>query len=92
LGLPTFEDTMRTKVGKVIPVEEVANVHRHASELLNSTHAHAARLEELRASLVYNLGNSARVGASIIDQMLTERATTLAGDGTTDRPKRSSDL
>jgi YidC/Oxa1 family membrane protein insertase len=75
LGLPTFEDTMRSKVGKVIPPGEVANVQRHATDLLNARATYAQQLESLRASAVYNVGNSAGVGAEIIDHLLGQGET-----------------
>ncbi len=75
LGLPTFEDTMRPKVGKVIPAGDIANLQRHTADLLDERAAYAQQLESLRANAIYNVGNSASVGAEIIDQLLVNEDT-----------------
>lgn len=94
LGLPTFEDVMRAKVGTILSPDEVSGVARHAERLLATARGHADRLASLRAEAVYNLGHSARIGARVLDELLRERDGTriggVAGGGSATLPAADS--
>lgn len=69
LGLPTFEDTMRHRVGRV--VDEISRLDRLAEEMLQHNQTtYQQKLDELRRTAIYNFGHSADIGAEIIDDIL----------------------
>jgi YidC/Oxa1 family membrane protein insertase len=70
LGLPTFEDTMRYRVGRVLAPKDIPSVQDVVSAMLEQQADYAQRLTELRDSAIYNFGRAAEVGARIIDEML----------------------
>lgn len=75
LGLPTFEDTMRREVGRILSPAELSRIGREAMEMIEHRRQYKERLVRLRRSAIYNFGRSAEVGARIIDEMLRHRRT-----------------
>lgn len=73
LGLPTFEDTVRHEVGRVISREDMGRIDRSAAELIEDQDHHEGHLRELRPRLIYNFGRSAEVGAAIVNDILGAR-------------------
>lgn len=72
LGLPTFEDAMRSRVGHLVSPEEVPRVGQLSAGLLESPREWEGRLKDLRESVIYNYGKSAEIGAAIISDLLRQ--------------------
>jgi YidC/Oxa1 family membrane protein insertase len=72
LGLPTFEDTMRHRVGRVFDPGNISRLDRLVEEMLLDQTTYRQKLDELRRTAVYNFGRSADIGAQIIDDRLTQ--------------------
>jgi YidC/Oxa1 family membrane protein insertase len=69
LGLPTFEDTIRPRIGRVLKADHVADIEHAAADLLARRSEFADTLKQLRSEVIYNFGHSAEVGAPIIDAL-----------------------
>ena len=71
VGLPSFEESMRDVVGRIVPGSEVARVGELAHEMTDGEIISRDRLVELANSLVFNPGHSAEVGALILAGVTT---------------------
>lgn len=68
VGLPSFEDVMRSEVGSILRAESIEEVGSVARELTDDPSARSAQLRELSMRTVFNHGSSASAGAaSIVD-------------------------
>ncbi len=83
LGLPTFEDTMRHRVGRVLPPLEIPQIGRIVEEMLRRKISYRQELEHLRQIAVYHFGRSADVGAEVIDNLLIQAEDAAAGKKST---------
>jgi YidC/Oxa1 family membrane protein insertase len=83
LGLPTFEDTMRHRVGRVLPPDEIAELGRNVEQMLLQKTGYQQELDHLRQTAIYHFGRSADVGAEIIDNHLTQAEDAEAGKEST---------
>ena len=70
LDLPTFEDVVRRQVGQVISPEEIRKLDEHATAMLSNQKQYADHLKNLRQELIYNFGESSRIGAQVVDDIL----------------------
>lgn len=71
LGLPTFEDTMRSQVGRILDADQIESCGSAAESLLGASDDFRQRLEALRSEVVYNFGHSGEVGADVIEDLLS---------------------
>lgn len=70
VGLPSFEESMRNVVGRIIRKEDVSKIGAASSETIAQTKGYRAEFDTLADSLVFNLGNSAQVGATVLAEAL----------------------
>lgn len=70
VGLASFEAVMREEVGEVLAADAVASTGEVASEMIRRSHDSRPKLSELADRLVFNLDESATVGARAIADAL----------------------
>ncbi len=70
LGIPSFEDHMRSEVGSVIPGPEIPGIGTVATSQLEQRGSWADEMEALRNRTVFNPGGSAAAGASLISELV----------------------
>jgi hypothetical protein len=63
VGLPGFEESMRSVVGQIVPTSDVSAIGAASANLTSSRAERRAEFESLAASIVFNLGSSASRGA-----------------------------
>ena len=63
LGLPSFEESMRSVVGRIIPGPQVAQIGVISAEMIGLSESRRAEFEVIARSIVFNLGDAATVGA-----------------------------
>ena len=63
LGLPGFEEAMRSVVGRIVPASDVSAIGTESANLISRSAEHRAEFEAMAASIVFNLGASASAGA-----------------------------
>ena len=66
LELPYLEEDIRTKIGELVSMDEIAEVPRKVRELLADAPRWAERIREIREQTVYHVGESGRAGADAI--------------------------
>lgn len=69
VGLPAFERVMRSEVGSIAGLNQIGDVGNLAADLVSGTSITADELNALADSLVFNRGQSAEVGAKMINQV-----------------------
>lgn len=70
LGIEPIESSLRSEIGKVIPLTELGKVPQTIQELLASRDHYKLALPRLRNKHVFNFGKSSEVGASYIKELL----------------------
>jgi hypothetical protein len=70
LGLSSFEDDMRHRVGSIVPVDDVDRIGEAIAALIEQRLSRSNELEELRARVVYNHGQSGKAGADLIEELV----------------------
>lgn len=66
LGLEPFNIWARHKIGEVVEVKNAAKINKVVTKLLNNSQKYQKQIAALKQKYVYNLGNSAEVGAEYI--------------------------
>jgi YidC/Oxa1 family membrane protein insertase len=74
LGLPAFEDVMRSEVGELLPAGNVGAIEGAAARLLRDGTAWAERLDATYHRHVYHPGHSAEAGAQALSALVSRRA------------------
>ncbi len=69
LGLPSFEDYMRSRVGTVISGSDVPGIGTVVADKLDRRGDWAGELSALRDRSVFNPGSSAEAGAALISEL-----------------------
>lgn len=67
-----FNIWIRERLGSVVPVEDAAHTDRYVADILNHIEDYRSDIEFLARTYVYNLDNSAEVGAKYIIERLKE--------------------
>lgn len=70
LGLPTFEDEMRSQVGELLPADAIEDVGATVQRLLETSDQRCDALARMCDDVIYNFGASAEAGAAIIHETL----------------------
>lgn len=63
VGLEVFEDGVRSRIGRIVPLDEIGSVGRVASDLVAEADQWATAIERERDGAVFNVGSSAHLGA-----------------------------
>lgn len=71
--LPAFEETVRHRIGRVLPPDRAADAGNIARQLISERQNYVPVLRELRRETVFNPGGSAAVGAAILHRLATAR-------------------
>ena len=74
LDIEPFESYVRDKVGALLPSDKLQDAPRHIEELLRDPGQFVDRIEQLRGQWVFNLDDSAAVGAEHIAEIADGRA------------------
>ena len=69
LPIEPFEVSIREKIGAVVPMNDIENIKCYLDKVLTAADEKQT-LAELREQYVYNTGNSAKVGATRIKELL----------------------
>ncbi|MFH1644754.1 MAG: CDP-glycerol glycerophosphotransferase family protein [bacterium] len=70
LGIEPFEISIREKIGIVIKPEEIKNIDEIAQNLINKKDFYKEEIEKIKQEAIYEFGNSSRVGAKAILDIL----------------------
>jgi len=76
LGLEPFEVSVRTKVGAVLAPLEVANAPGMIRQLCSDPDKMTEQIRKVRDENVFNVGNSATVGAKILVELASKKKMT----------------
>ena len=63
LGIEPLEAWIRDKIGVVVPKAELDSMPNHIGSLIQESASYSTRIRQLRSEYVHNLGESGRVGA-----------------------------
>lgn len=75
IGIESFAERMRNKIGKDLPPENLAQIDEMVKELFQSQEAYRKIIEQVRKEERYHFGNAAAVGARDILLQLTNTKT-----------------
>ena len=70
LGIVPFEERMRADLGRVLPRDDASRAGDLAADLVERSAGFADEIRTARVREIYNFGESAQVGASLIDSLL----------------------
>ena len=73
LGRPTFEDLVRSRVGRIIRLDEFDKIPEAVEEMLGAPEAYRNQIRAMRQESIYNMGEGGANGARIILDLLAER-------------------
>jgi YidC/Oxa1 family membrane protein insertase len=79
LGIEPFEVSIREKIGRVIPPEDLEGIPAAVTELVSAPQSFARQIDELRKTAVFNLGDSVARGAAEIARLAGEQSRITAG-------------
>jgi YidC/Oxa1 family membrane protein insertase len=74
LGLEPMEMRIRRELGRILPLDQIAEAPRHVAELLHGAGEVRARSLAFREQWTFNFGRSVDVGAREIARIADERA------------------
>lgn len=71
VGLPSFEESMRSVVGRVIPTDQVFGIGAVSEDLIRHAAEHQEEFDRMARSIVFNLGASASAGARFLAEAIS---------------------
>ena len=70
LKVDPFELSIRSEIGKIVPPDNIDDIDKIASELINNQSKSKNKIRMLREKYVLNFGNSSEIAAqTILDSM-----------------------
>ena len=66
IEIPPIEVSLREKIGKVLPIQEISRVENVIAEFLGRKDQYREEITNLRGRYVYNFGSSSEIGADYI--------------------------
>jgi len=73
LGIEPFEVGIREKIGRVIPESEIMHISSYVEEMVRSESVYEQNIAAIRDASIFNIGNSGRIGARKLMELLNER-------------------
>ena len=73
ITLEPIEISLRKKIGGIISPEDIKNIPNVLENFSNELSHFAQQIREIRKDVVFNIGNSAPVGAQYIQDLISER-------------------
>ena len=73
IGLPAFENAVRTEVGRVVQPSEIADVPRVIGEVLSRAEAAREAVDAARSRWIYNVGESSDVASRYLASLDARR-------------------
>lgn len=73
IDVEPFNIWSRNEIGQVVPVEECKNINKVVNQMLDDNLKYEEKIDKLVKESVYNLGNSAEVGATYIINAIQEK-------------------
>ena len=73
IDVEPFNIWSRNEIGQVVPVEECKNINKVVNQMLDDNLKYQEKIDKLVSDSVYNLGNSAEVGATYIINAIQEK-------------------
>lgn len=70
LNLPCIEESVRKDIGKIIAQKDLEKIPLIIKELINDKNLWSDKIKKIRDKSVFNIGNSGKVGAEIINKTL----------------------
>jgi hypothetical protein len=61
-----FEVSIRSNIGKVVPLGRLHEIPRHIEELCSNTDSYKRQIREIRSKNIFNIGRSGIIGAAYI--------------------------
>jgi hypothetical protein len=79
LGLPCFEEAIRTEIGVVVPLDSIGQLPEIVLELKDNSQHIVDRIRELKSTSIYNIGSSAQIGSNYISEWLMSNRNSIEG-------------
>ena len=73
IDVEPFNIWARNEIGQVVPVDECKNINKVVNQMLDDNLKYQEKIDKLVSESVYNLGNSAEVGATYIINAIQEK-------------------
>ena len=73
IDVEPFNVWARNEIGQVVPVDECKNINKVVNKMLDNNLKYQEKIDKLVNESVYNLGNSAQVGATYIINSIQEK-------------------
>ena len=73
IDVEPFNVWARNEIGQVVPVDECKNINKVVNKMLDDNLKYQEKIDKLVNESVYNLGNSAKVGATYIINSIQEK-------------------
>ena len=64
-----IEISIRKQIGEVISINEISNINQRIEYVFTSRKSYKEKIRKIRKKVLYNIGNSSKVGANYINQL-----------------------